>query len=83
MAATDSFAMARRVGEGGFGTVYSAPLPSLLNAQCAIKKLGGSTAPQQQAAWFELAREIQLLGTCSHPSLLPLLGFCLDVEART
>ena len=35
----------------------------------------------RQAAWFELAREVQLLGTCSHPCLLPLLGFCLDPAA--
>ena len=24
---------------------------------------------------------MQLLGTCSHPRLLPLLGFCLDPQA--
>ena len=68
------------MGEGGFGVVFAAAaLPSLPRAgRCAVKRL---VAAQQQAAWLELAREVQLLGTCSHPHLLPLLGFCLDPEA--
>ena len=34
-----------------------------------------------QAKWLELAREVQLLSTCQHDCLLPLLGFCLDPRA--
>ena len=80
-AATDNFAPTRRVGEGGFGVVYAAALPALpLAGQVAVKRLAVAAAQQQQA-WLELVREIQLLGTCSHPCLLPLLGFCLDPEA--
>ena len=82
MAATDQFAAARRVGEGGFGVVYGATLRSLPHAgRCAVKKLVAASAAAAQQAWLELAREIQLLGTCHHPCLLPLLGFCLDEKA--
>jgi len=28
----------------------------------------------------QVQAEVQLLGTCQHESLLPLLGFCLDGE---
>ena len=87
---TDGFAPSLKVGEGGFGAVYrtlgASPVPGASHhiwhgSPCAVKRLSKPAGPQQQAAWLELAREVQLLGTCRHRCLLPLLGFCLDPQA--
>ena len=52
------------------------PLASLQHDGDVAVKRFSPTASHEQATG-ELFREIQLLGTCSHPHLLPLLGFCL------
>lgn len=63
------------LGEGGFGKVFL--IESLLSmpyaGQCAVKKL----SPNAAQGTAELQTEIQVLGTCRHENVLPLLGFCL------
>ena len=75
-AATAGWAAARKVGEGGFGVVYRADaLPSRpVLGPVAIKRLGADS----QQGLKELMREVQLLGTCRHEHLLPLLAFCYE-----
>jgi serine/threonine protein kinase len=75
-AATAGWAAARKVGEGGFGVVYRADaLPSRpVLGPVAIKRL----AADSQQGLNELMSEVQLLGTCRHEHLLPLLAFCYE-----
>jgi hypothetical protein len=75
-AATAGWAAARKVGEGGFGVVYRADaLPSRpVLGPVAIKRL----AADSQQGLNELMSELQLLGTCRHEHLLPLLAFCYE-----
>jgi len=75
-AATAEWAAARKVGEGGFGVVYRADaLPSRpVVGPVAIKRL----AADSQQGLNELMSEVQLLGTCRHEHLLPLLAFCYE-----
>ncbi|EOD20710.1 hypothetical protein EMIHUDRAFT_241925, partial [Emiliania huxleyi CCMP1516] len=77
IAATDGFAEARKVGEGGFGRVYRADaLPSLPRVACgfAVKTALVGVGAQGLA---ELQSEVRTLSAACHPSLLPLLGVCL------
>ena len=76
VAATAGWAAARKVGEGGFGAVYRADaLPSRpMLGPVAIKRLGADS----QQGLNELMSEVQLLGTCRHEHLLPLLAFCYE-----
>uniref|UniRef100_A0A0D3K468 Protein kinase domain-containing protein n=1 Tax=Emiliania huxleyi (strain CCMP1516) TaxID=280463 RepID=A0A0D3K468_EMIH1 len=79
-AATDDFAEARKVGEGGFGRVYRADaLPSLPRVACgfAVKTALVGVGAQGLA---ELQSEVRTLSAACHPSLLPLLGACLAPE---
>ena len=75
-AATAGWAAALKVGEGGFGVVYRADaLPSRpVLGPVAIKRL----AADSQQGLNELMSEVQLLGTCRHEHLLPLLAFCFE-----
>ncbi|EOD12896.1 hypothetical protein EMIHUDRAFT_66979, partial [Emiliania huxleyi CCMP1516] len=77
IAATDGFAEARKVGEGGFGRVYHADaLPSLprVASGFAVKTALVGVGAQGLA---ELQSEVRTLSAACHPSLLPLLGVCL------
>ncbi|EOD25027.1 hypothetical protein EMIHUDRAFT_53741, partial [Emiliania huxleyi CCMP1516] len=77
IAATDGFAEARKVGEGGFGRVYRCDaLPSLPRVACgfAVKTALVGVGAQGLA---ELQSEVRTLSAACHPSLLPLLGVCL------
>ncbi|EOD28955.1 hypothetical protein EMIHUDRAFT_72922, partial [Emiliania huxleyi CCMP1516] len=77
IAATDGFAEARKVGEGGFGRVYRCDaLPSLPRVACgfAVKTALVGVGAQGLA---ELQSEVRTLSAACHPSLLPLLGACL------
>ena len=67
------------LGAGGFGKVYRVEhLPSLPYAgQCAVKRLD----PDAMQGTAQLLTEIQVLGTCRHESLLPLLGFCVHAQS--
>ena len=62
------------VGEGGFGKVFAAELPSLPGWGRVAIKLATSMDPSA------LLQEVQLLRECRHPNVLPLLGFCGDTR---
>ena len=64
------------VGEGGFGKVCAAELPSLAArwGRVAVKRASGL-----QAA--DILQEVATLRLCSHRNVLPLLGYCDDARA--
>ena len=65
-----------KVGEGGFGKVFAAELPSLVArwGRVAVKRASGAHAA-------DILQEVETLRLCSHCNVLPLLGYCDDVRA--
>eukprot|EP00475_Leptophrys_vorax_P005691 TRINITY_DN13434_c0_g2_i1.p1 TRINITY_DN13434_c0_g2~~TRINITY_DN13434_c0_g2_i1.p1 ORF type:complete len:544 (-),score=35.39 TRINITY_DN13434_c0_g2_i1:295-1881(-) len=70
--ATDGFAPERKLGEGGFGTVYSG---TLHHTPVAVKVLKSTDAMQAKC---EFLQEVEVLGQIQHPHVLMLLGCCPD-----
>jgi len=64
------------VGEGGFGKVVAAELPSLAArwGRVAVKSASGLHAA-------DILLEVATLGLCSHRNVLRLLGYCDDARA--
>ena len=64
------------VGEGGFGKVFAAELPSLVArwGRVAVKRASGLHAA-------EILLEVATLRLCRHRNVLPLLGYCDDARA--
>ncbi|KAG5176796.1 hypothetical protein JKP88DRAFT_265326 [Tribonema minus] len=79
--ACGQWSRARMLGEGGFGAVYSGTLPARGGgggqgggADVAVKRLdeGGMQGREQ------FAREVEILSTCRHKNVVPLLGVCVE-----
>jgi serine/threonine protein kinase len=74
-AVTNGFARERKVGGGGFGGVYKAVGLVPGSDRCyAVKKLDEGSMQGNS----EFLQEVQVLGGCWHPNLLPLFGFSFD-----
>ncbi|GJP46420.1 hypothetical protein CLOM_g5711 [Closterium sp. NIES-68] len=71
-AATDNFSADRKLGEGGFGTVYSG---TLHHTPVAVKLLKSKDSIQAMA---EFQQEVEILSQIQHPHVLMLLGCCPD-----
>ena len=75
-AATAGFADSHCIGRGGFGSVFfTAQLRGMGGADLAIKKLDLESMQGQT----EFLQEVQVLGSCRHVNLTPLVGFAADV----
>ncbi|XP_051215547.1 cysteine-rich receptor-like protein kinase 6 isoform X1 [Lolium perenne] len=74
--ATDNFAPAKILGEGGFGPVYKGVFPD--GQKVAIKKL----AAQSRQGLMEFKNEIQLVAKLQHRNLVMLLGCCVHGEEK-
>ncbi|XP_073046625.1 putative receptor-like protein kinase At5g39000 [Primulina eburnea] len=74
--ATNQFAQSYKIGQGGFGSVYKAVLPS--GETVAVKRL--STHSARGLIQFE--NEIRLLHNLKHINIIKLLGYCDDGEER-
>ncbi|KAM1544995.1 hypothetical protein ACFX15_044725 [Malus domestica] len=74
IAATNNFAEANKLGEGGFGPVYKGILAE--NQEVAIKRLSKKSGQGQQ----EFMNELKLIAKLQHTNLVRLLGCCLEGE---
>ncbi|XP_059435594.1 probable LRR receptor-like serine/threonine-protein kinase At1g07650 [Corylus avellana] len=71
-AATNNFDAAKKIGEGGFGSVYKGIL--LDGTIIAVKKLS-STSKQGNR---EFVNEIGMISALQHPNLVRLYGCCVE-----
>ncbi|CAI5512179.1 unnamed protein product [Closterium sp. Naga37s-1] len=70
--ATENFKPDRKLGEGGFGTVFSG---TLHHTPVAVKVLKNTDAMQ---AAHEFQQEVEVLSQIQHPHVVMLLGCCPD-----
>ncbi|KAF8036463.1 hypothetical protein BT93_C2245 [Corymbia citriodora subsp. variegata] len=75
-AATDYFAPANKLGEGGFGPVYKGIL--LDGREIAVKRLSRSSGQGLE----EFMNEITLIAELQHINLVKLLGCCIQGEEK-
>jgi eukaryotic-like serine/threonine-protein kinase len=66
------YALGRKLGEGGMGSVYEAS-HTLLRRRTAIKTLPAARAGSRAIARFE--REVQVTARLSHPNIVPVYDF--------
>ncbi|KAL9236668.1 hypothetical protein vseg_011307 [Gypsophila vaccaria] len=75
-AATNDFADANKLGQGGFGLVYKGLLSN--GVQVAVKRLSKNSGQGE----IEFKNEVLLLAKLQHRNLVRLLGFCLERDER-
>ncbi|XP_078157048.1 receptor-like serine/threonine-protein kinase SD1-8 isoform X3 [Carex rostrata] len=75
-AATNNFALANKLGEGGFGTVFKGELEG--GERVAIKRL----AKFSTQGVDEFKNEVILIAKLQHVNLVRLLGCCIEGEER-
>ncbi|GAA0141286.1 hypothetical protein LIER_35366 [Lithospermum erythrorhizon] len=76
MAATQNFSPDLIVGDGSFGYVYKAKLPS--GKVVAVKKL----AADAFQGFREFLAEMETLGKIHHPNIVKILGYCSSGSDR-
>ncbi|CAI9087671.1 OLC1v1021806C2 [Oldenlandia corymbosa var. corymbosa] len=74
--ATNDFAYANKIGEGGFGPVYKGVLPT--GQEIAVKKDSKDSGQGVE----EFKNEVILIAKLQHRNLVRLLGCCIDGEER-
>lgn len=82
-AATDGFGEQRLIGSGGYGRVFTADAlsslrPAALPLWLRHKPVAVKRAKSGVHDLADLQREVSVLQQCSHPHVLPLLGYCLE-----
>ncbi|XP_052139094.1 probable L-type lectin-domain containing receptor kinase S.7 [Oryza glaberrima] len=70
-AATASFSDDRRLGSGGFGSVYRG---FLNGGDVAVKRV----AETSRQGWKEFVAEVRIISRLRHRNLVPLIGWCHD-----
>lgn len=76
VAATNNFADANKLGQGGFGAVYKGKLCN--GEEIAVKRLSKGS----EQGDLEFKNEVMLLARLQHRNLVRLLGFCLEGNER-
>ncbi|KAF9597667.1 hypothetical protein IFM89_020547 [Coptis chinensis] len=74
--ATDNFAEANKLGEGGFGPVYKGKLEG--EQEIAVKRLSKNSIQ----GLSEFKNEVILISKLQHKNLVKLLGFCMQGEEK-
>ncbi|KAL2539250.1 G-type lectin S-receptor-like serine/threonine-protein kinase [Abeliophyllum distichum] len=74
--ATNNFAAANKLGEGGFGPVYKGMLPG--GQEIAIKRLSRNSGQGLR----EFKNEILLIAKLQHTNLVRLLGCCIEGQEK-
>ncbi|KAJ9559437.1 hypothetical protein OSB04_014051 [Centaurea solstitialis] len=81
-AATKNFSLSAKLGEGGFGCVYTGviknPRDPTKRINVAVKQLG-RTGLQGHKEWVT---EVNVLGVVEHPNLVKLVGYCAEDDER-
>jgi interleukin-1 receptor-associated kinase 1 len=72
--ATASFSATRKLGRGGFGTVYLGYIDRI-NLEVAVKRLSTSNANSNRAE-KEFIGEVNMISKLSHHNLVNLIGWC-------
>ncbi|CAI9087674.1 OLC1v1021809C1 [Oldenlandia corymbosa var. corymbosa] len=76
VSATNSFAFANKLGEGGFGSVYKGQLQN--GREIAVKRLSRSSGQGIE----EFKNETTLIARLQHRNLVKLLGCCIQQEEK-
>ena len=79
--ATAGFDRSRLIGRGGFGQVFLGEAPASLAARQRLQRVAVKRADLSKLELSDLHREVAILRSCSHPHLLPLLGYCVGASA--
>ncbi|KAJ8749117.1 hypothetical protein K2173_013724 [Erythroxylum novogranatense] len=74
--ATNSFSLANKLGEGGFGPVYKGKFAQ--GQEIAVKRLSRRSGQ----GLVEFKNELILIAKLQHSNLVRLLGFCVQGEER-
>ncbi|KAL7088767.1 hypothetical protein ACP275_13G147100 [Erythranthe tilingii] len=74
--ATNDFAFANKLGQGGFGAVYAGKLPN--GQQIAVKRLSRDSGQGN----LEFNNEVLLVAKLQHRNLVRLLGFSIEGTER-
>ncbi|PKI38362.1 hypothetical protein CRG98_041273 [Punica granatum] len=75
--ATDSFSPSRRLGQGGFGSVFSGSLPGS-NKPIAVKLMDSGSLQGER----EFQNELFFAGILNSPLTVPALGFSFNKKRR-
>jgi len=73
--ATNNYADDRKLGKGGFGSVYKGVLTD--NTMVAVKKSKGVDKAQMNA---EFQKEMSIVSQVNHKNVVKLLGLCLETK---
>ncbi|KAJ4790964.1 cysteine-rich RECEPTOR-like kinase [Rhynchospora pubera] len=74
--ATDDFSDMRKLGKGGFGSVYKGILPD--GQEIAVKRLAGGS----DQGITEFKNEVDFLAKLKHKNLVQLLGCCITNQEK-
>ncbi|KAF3963144.1 hypothetical protein CMV_012442 [Castanea mollissima] len=74
--ATDNFSNNKKLGEGGFGSVYKGTL--LEGKEIAVKRLSKNSGQ----GVIELKTEVILISKLQHRNLVKLLGYCIEENEK-
>jgi serine/threonine protein kinase len=73
------FALIRKIGEGGLGSVWLAR-DEKLKRNVAIKEMN-LDALQSEKAWLRFSREAEITGHLEHPNVVPLYQYGTDPQS--
>ncbi|XP_074272099.1 G-type lectin S-receptor-like serine/threonine-protein kinase At1g11410 [Silene latifolia] len=74
--ATDNFSLDKKLGEGGFGSVYKGQLRN--GQEIAVKKL----APNSGQGIHEFKNEVRLIAKLQHRNLVKMIGCCVQGDEK-